>query len=94
MISKSAMQSPLFEIESTCKSICQSGPKGICLGCGRTREERLHFHSVPIEVKDVIVRTSSQRLSKINAIIKKKRIDKQREALGDDVSSDAQMSLF
>lgn len=36
-------QLEFFDIPSPCIGVCESGPKGYCLGCYRSREERLYW---------------------------------------------------
>jgi predicted Fe-S protein YdhL (DUF1289 family) len=36
-------QLEFFAIPSPCIGVCESGPRGYCKGCFRSREERLHW---------------------------------------------------
>ncbi|MDB2330886.1 DUF1289 domain-containing protein [Alteromonas sp.] len=38
-----ATQLEFFEIPSPCIGVCQSGPRGFCKGCYRSRDERLYW---------------------------------------------------
>jgi len=38
-----AQQLEFFEIPSPCIGVCESGPRGYCKGCYRSREERLYW---------------------------------------------------
>lgn len=63
-------QLEIFEIESPCIGICQAGPSGYCLGCFRSREERLHWLKLEPDVKSKIVKVCALR---------KKRAQQQRK---------------
>lgn len=54
-------QLEIFDIESPCIGICQSGPRGYCLGCFRSREERLHWTKLDAPVKSKIVKACALR---------------------------------
>ena len=65
------MQLEFFDVPSPCIGICQSDDKGQCLGCFRTREERLNWTSsdsdqrqkpVKIKVAEVIVENKQASL--------------------------------
>ena len=47
-------QIELFEVPSPCIGICQSGPKGYCRGCYRSRDERLNWLKVDDNTKKII----------------------------------------
>ena len=64
-------QLEIFDIESPCIGVCQSGPTGYCLGCFRSREERLHWTKLDTPVKSKIVKACALR--KKRAAQKKKR---------------------
>ncbi|AEE21957.1 DUF1289 domain-containing protein [Paraglaciecola sp. Hal342] len=54
-------QLEIFQIESPCIGVCQAGPRGYCLGCYRSREERLHWVKLEDEVKSKIVKACALR---------------------------------
>ncbi|WP_158971056.1 DUF1289 domain-containing protein [Paraglaciecola sp. L3A3] len=54
-------QIEIFEINSPCIGVCQSGPKGFCLGCFRSREERLHWNSLEQDVQSKIIKACGLR---------------------------------
>ncbi len=54
-------QLEFFEIPSPCIGVCQSGPKGFCLGCFRSREERQHWLKIDNATKRIIVKACSRR---------------------------------
>lgn len=54
-------QLEFFDIPSPCIGVCESGPRGYCLGCFRSREERTHWHAVDDSTKRVIVQACTRR---------------------------------
>jgi predicted Fe-S protein YdhL (DUF1289 family) len=54
-------QLEFFDISSPCIGVCQSGPTGYCLGCFRSREERLHWLELDQDVKSQIVKACGRR---------------------------------
>ncbi|WP_102797217.1 DUF1289 domain-containing protein [Bowmanella denitrificans] len=60
-------QLEFFAIPSPCIGVCQSGDKGYCLGCFRTREERLYWHQIDDGVKRKIIRACQMRKRRANA---------------------------
>jgi predicted Fe-S protein YdhL (DUF1289 family) len=54
-------QIEIFEITSPCIGVCQSGPKGYCLGCYRSREERLHWTNIEQDVQSKIIKACALR---------------------------------
>jgi predicted Fe-S protein YdhL (DUF1289 family) len=54
-------QLEIFDIESPCIGVCQSGPTGNCLGCFRSRDERLHWTKLDTPVKSKIVKACALR---------------------------------
>ena len=54
-------QIEIFEITSPCIGVCQSGPKGFCLGCFRSREERLHWTKLEQDVQSKIIKACGNR---------------------------------
>ncbi len=54
-------QLEFYEIPSPCIGVCQSGPKGFCLGCFRSREERLYWHQLDDSAKRIVIKASWRR---------------------------------
>ena len=54
-------QIEIFDITSPCIGVCQSGPKGFCLGCYRSREERLHWINLEQDVQSKIIKACALR---------------------------------
>ena len=54
-------QLEFFDIASPCIGVCQTGTTGYCLGCFRSRDERLHWINLDLEVKSKIVRACGVR---------------------------------
>jgi len=54
-------QLEFYDIPSPCIGVCQSGPKGFCLGCYRSREERLYWHQLDDDAKRTVIKISWMR---------------------------------
>lgn len=54
-------QLEFFSIPSPCIGMCQSGPRGYCKGCFRSREERLHWLKVDDQTKRIIIKACNRR---------------------------------
>lgn len=67
-------QIEIFEIPSPCIGICQSGPKGYCIGCFRSRDERLHWQAIDDEVKRKIIKACHLRRKRAEKEALKKRM--------------------
>jgi hypothetical protein len=63
-------QIEIFEISSPCIGICQSVPKGFCVGCYRSREERVHWINLEQDVQSKIIKACAAR--KKRAMLAKK----------------------
>ncbi|GAB56417.1 hypothetical protein GPUN_2302 [Glaciecola punicea ACAM 611] len=60
-------QMEFFIIPSPCIGICESGPRGYCIGCFRSREERTHWQDVDDHTKRIIVSACNRRKKAFNA---------------------------
>ncbi|MBQ9601237.1 MAG: DUF1289 domain-containing protein [Neisseriaceae bacterium] len=84
-------QSELFHIESPCVGVCQVNNKGYCLGCLRSRNERLYWHTFSNEQRGLLIKTLAARKA---AILRKKLSLQEADlAILDDVVPE-QGSLF
>ncbi|MEG3765617.1 DUF1289 domain-containing protein [Alteromonas sp. 14N.309.X.WAT.G.H12] len=54
-------QMEFFDVPSPCIGVCQSGPKGYCLGCFRSRDERLYWLKIDDAAKRTIIRACQRR---------------------------------
>ena len=54
-------QMEFFDVPSPCIGVCQSGPKGLCVGCYRTRDERLYWLKIDDAAKRTIIRACQRR---------------------------------
>jgi predicted Fe-S protein YdhL (DUF1289 family) len=66
-------QIEIFEITSPCIGVCQSGPKGFCVGCFRSREERLHWINLEQDVQSKIIKACAIRKKRAKATNKNKQ---------------------
>ncbi|WP_245587021.1 DUF1289 domain-containing protein [Pelistega indica] len=73
---KTAMeQLEFFEIPSPCVGVCQANAKGYCMGCFRTRDERLYWQKLSNGQKQDVLKAC--RIRKLRAI--KAQLLKQEE---------------
>lgn len=56
------------KLKSPCVDVCEfSGPKGWCLGCGRTRQECDKWKAMKPYDKNILENELKKRMSKIKA---------------------------
>ena len=55
------MQLEFFDVPSPCIGICQSDEKGHCLGCMRSRNERLEWKTFNNDEKQKVIKRCIQR---------------------------------
>ncbi|MEN9464570.1 MAG: hypothetical protein RL217_751 [Pseudomonadota bacterium] len=60
-------QGELFEIPSPCKRICQMNNKGYCIGCFRSRDERLYWNQYSNFQKQLVINLCEKRRLKVLA---------------------------
>lgn len=74
-------QIEIFEITSPCIGVCQSGPKGYCLGCFRSRNERLHWTKLEQDVQSKVIKACALRKKRLTQTKSKptKSSDEQRQ---------------
>ena len=74
-------QIELFTVPSPCIGVCQSGPKGYCTGCFRSREERVNWLKIDDNTKkfinDACMRRKQSYARRIQAKITAPTIDVQ-----------------
>jgi predicted Fe-S protein YdhL (DUF1289 family) len=58
------MQLEFFDVSSPCIGVCQSNDKGQCMGCFRTREERLNWLSFDANQRQKVIKRCQQRKSR------------------------------
>jgi predicted Fe-S protein YdhL (DUF1289 family) len=66
------MQLEFFDVPSPCVGICQSDDKGQCLGCFRTRDERLNWTSLNSDERQKVIKRCQQRKKRKSAPVKMK----------------------
>lgn len=82
---KAPSQLQLFEVPSPCIGVCESGPRGFCKGCFRSREERLYWLKIDDPTKRKIVAACYRR---------KRAADRKKKLKNETVESDIQGKLF
>lgn len=60
-------QGELFEIPSPCKRICEMNNKGYCIGCFRSRDERLYWNQFSNFQKQQVINLCERRRLKVLA---------------------------
>lgn len=55
------MQLEFFDVPSPCIGVCQTDDKGYCLGCMRTREERLSWLNLTCADRQKVIKRCRQR---------------------------------
>ena len=83
-----AQQLEFFEIPSPCIGVCESGPRGYCKGCYRSREERLYWLKIDDGTRRKVI-VACQRRKKA-ALSRARRQD---EAIK-EVREPSQISMF
>lgn len=78
-------QLEIFEIQSPCIGVCQTDRNGNCLGCYRTRDERLYWLQCTPDVKRKIVKACALR---------KRRATQGKRSVDDSADSPQQQSLW
>lgn len=81
-------QLEFFEIPSPCIGVCESGPRGFCKGCLRSRDERLYWLQVNDTTKRQILAACLRRK---RAIIARARKQQQAE---NTLDANSQIGLF
>lgn len=86
--SSRASQLEFFSIPSPCVGVCESGPRGYCKGCFRSREERLYWLQIDDSTRRTIVNACQRR--------KKAALRRNTQQLGDELPSElpVQASFF
>ena len=82
-----AEQLEFFDIPSPCIGVCESGPRGFCKGCFRSRDERLYWLKVDDATKRKIISACTRRKQAVLARERKK-------GMSDNNDSGEQFSLF
>lgn len=81
-------QGELFNIPSPCKRICKLNNKGYCIGCFRSRDERLYWNEFSNYQKQLIVNLCEKRRRKVLET-------KQQRQMAEELRrASAQMDLF
>ena len=86
-------QAELFDIDniaSPCVGICQSGPRGYCKGCLRSREERFYWEHLKEQQKIKVLSLCEMRKKKL---LSKKAKQIEAELLS-QIKQQTQLSFF
>ena len=86
-------QAELFELDnvkSPCIGVCESGPRGYCRGCLRSREERFYWDNLKSAQKLKVLSLCEMRKKKLLS----KRVKQQEAELLAQIKEQAQLSFF
>lgn len=78
-------QLEFFDIPSPCIGVCQTGDKGYCLGCFRSRDERLYWLQLAPDVKRKVLKA---------CVLRKRRAQQQTTVKRDEQSINQQQLGF
>lgn len=88
-------QLEFFDIPSPCVGVCQANNKGYCLGCLRSRDERLYWLKMTDSQKREVIRLCQQRKARIIKAKQDAQNTGQSELeLSDDLFSGIDQQLF
>ncbi len=62
-------QIEMFPLPNPCINVCEAGPRGYCIGCLRSREERYNWPQKPDTEKARILRLLSHRQRRKTAFL-------------------------
>jgi len=75
-----AEQIEMFQLPNPCVQVCEAGPRGYCIGCLRSREERFNWPQKPTHEKAEILKRLAQRQKRREAFLASQRLqEKQQE---------------
>ena len=69
------MQLEFFDVPSPCIGVCQVDDKGQCLGCFRTRDERVTWISLTSDHKQKVIKRCTQRKKRKEGKAKTKAVE-------------------
>ncbi|TRW49542.1 DUF1289 domain-containing protein [Aliidiomarina halalkaliphila] len=75
-------QLEMFELPNPCIGVCESGPRGYCLGCLRSREERFNWHDKPEAERSRILRLLADRQKRKEAFLRQQAKQEREESQG------------
>ena len=75
--SNQGQQLEFFAIPSPCIGVCESGPRGFCKGCFRSREERLYWLKIDDGTRRKIISACHKRKAAVYARARRK--DKEQQ---------------
>lgn len=78
-------QIEFFSIQNPCIGVCESGPRGYCKGCFRSREERQFWNQLEDDVRRKVVQAAAMR---------KRRAQQIKPSQDDDSAEPEQGALF
>lgn len=78
-ITEQADQLEMFDLPNPCIGVCESGPRGYCRGCLRSRDERFQWHLKPAAERARILKLLAQRQKRREAFLRQQQQQEQRD---------------
>ncbi|WP_194756057.1 DUF1289 domain-containing protein [Aliidiomarina indica] len=75
-------QLEMFDLPNPCIGVCESGPRGYCRGCLRSRDERFNWHEKPEAERARILRLLADRQKRKEAFLRQQAKQEQEENQG------------
>lgn len=72
-------QLEMFALPNPCIGVCESGPRGYCKGCLRSREERFQWHLKPEAEQAEILRLLASRQKRRAAFLRQQAAQERNE---------------
>ncbi len=88
------MQLEFFDVPSPCVGICESDEKGYCLGCMRSRDERLKWQDFDSDKKQKVIKLCRQRKKRKQNKVNHQTIEKPQEQETEQTETIMQPSLL
>lgn len=80
----SANQIEMFDLPNPCIGVCESGPRGYCRGCLRSRDERFQWYDKPEAERAHILKLISGRQKRRAAFLQQQAAQEKKEQAQQD----------
>ncbi|RUO38169.1 DUF1289 domain-containing protein [Aliidiomarina shirensis] len=75
----SVNQIEMFDLPNPCIGVCESGPRGYCRGCLRSRDERFQWYEKPEAERAHILKLIAGRQKRREAFLRQQAQEEQAE---------------
>lgn len=72
-------QLEMFDLPNPCIGVCESGPRGYCRGCLRSRDERFQWHQKPPAERARILKLLAQRQKRRDAFLRQQQQEEAKD---------------